>query len=187
LNTTKPVRVFVGLPVPADVRDHLEKLRLTAREATKTIPGKWVPPENWHITLTFIGSLDPAQIDRLIELLEEKYSGYQPFDALLSGVRWFPGEFKPRMIVAEVQLNAQLLAIKLRSDQAVKAMDIPPDKRSYRPHITLARFNQRLTATHLPEPASQLAGIRVDQITLYQSVPIDSGVKYVDLHNITLG
>ena len=93
-------RLFIGLEIPDDVRQTLSLLR-------GGLPGaRWIDPENYHLTLRFIGDIEPGLAHEIVSMLGRV--NRRPFEVRLDGLSSFGGR-KPRAIVASVAPSPSLL------------------------------------------------------------------------------
>jgi len=129
-------RLFVALSLPAFVRSAVTELQRSP------LPGfRWTPSERLHLTLKFIGEVEPALVDDIIEALAQIH--VEPFHLPVEGVGRFPQRGSPQ--VAWVGVGGghpRLFQLQYRIENALFAMGIEPDLRGYHPHITLARTSQ---------------------------------------------
>ena len=133
-----PVRLFVALQIPDDVRNALnrfvEPLRSLAPRA------KWVRAENLHVTLNFLGNTDPLKVNSIKNALSEIQSG-QPVTLNFRGLGFFPNERRPRVFWVGIEASTNLAAVAARIDRAIHAVGFPSEDRPFAPHLTLARFD----------------------------------------------
>jgi len=133
------VRLFVALEIPDELRAELAALQ-------SGVPGaRWVDPDNFHITLRFIGEIDGAQARDLDEMLLGIRA--PSFPVQIAGVGNF-GDAKPRVLYAAVAPNPALEHLKKKVDSAVARAGIALEGGKFRPHVTLARFSGREMAGH---------------------------------------
>jgi 2'-5' RNA ligase len=124
-------RLFAGIEIPKLVADRLSI-------AQSGLPGaRWIYPENYHLTLRFIGDVDGAVARDFIESLGEIVAA--PFDLRLEGLGSFGG-YKPRAIWAGVAPSSPLGSLQRATDRAAREAGLPPEPRNYMPHVTLARL-----------------------------------------------
>lgn len=136
------IRAFVGLPVPEDVCGTLEGAQVGLKI------GKLVPPENFHLTLAFLGE----HPEPLIEDMHDGLSGIRAaaIDVEAFGLGMF-GDAHPRAMFADVKPVEPLKVLRKKVRQAAREYGIVLEAQRFHPHITLARFNRGLT----PEDAAQ--------------------------------
>ena len=128
------IRLFVGVGLPEDVR-----LRLTA--LCGGVPGaKWVEPENFHLTLRFIGEVDEGEADDIHDALGAIRS--PRYDIALAGVRHFETSGHVHTIWVGVEKSAELMALQARVESALARVGVPRETRRFKPHVTLARLRE---------------------------------------------
>ena len=124
------MRLFVAVPLPEDIRTHLHLL-------CGGLPGmKWVPPENFHLSLRFIGEVDGGVFDDVDAALTAVHA--PRFSMTLSGVGHF-GNGRVRVLWAGVAKEPALQHLHDKVESAVVRAGLPPDGQKFTPHITLAR------------------------------------------------
>ncbi len=126
------MRLFIALPLP-------DELRALLADLGSGLPGaRWVHEDSLHLTLRFLGELDGAEAADVDEML----SGLRmtAFDLEVAGVGHFGEGRKVRSLWAGVRPNEPLNRLHDKVGQAVKRAGLAPEKRRFRPHITLARF-----------------------------------------------
>jgi 2'-5' RNA ligase len=145
-------RLFTALEIPADIAFQLSLLR-------GGLPGaRWIDPENYHITLRFIGDIDHRTADEIgRSLVRVDRPG---FHLSLSGLDAFGGR-KPHSIVACVSGSPELRELQAEHERIIQRIGLEPERRKFRPHVTLARLR---TATE-SDAATYLA-LRGDFRTL---------------------
>lgn len=124
-------RIFTALEVPFDSRHQLAAMR-------GGLPGaRWIDPENYHITLRFIGDIDDATGNDIADMLGRvRRSG---FELRFNGLHAFGGR-KPRAIVAAVVPSQPLLELQADLERLIKRLGLEPEGRKFTPHVTLARL-----------------------------------------------
>jgi 2'-5' RNA ligase len=129
-------RLFTALELPADVGFSLSMLR-------GGLPGaRWIDPENYHITLRFIGDVDERTADAVDEMLAEVRR--EPITIRLNGLSSF-GSDKPRSIYAAVEPSRQLGALQSEIERTVRRLGLAPEARKFVPHVSLARLRHAST------------------------------------------
>jgi RNA 2',3'-cyclic 3'-phosphodiesterase len=124
-------RLFTGLEIPRHVAESLAMMR-------GGLPGaRWIDPENYHLTLRFIGDIDDALARDIAGLLGRVQR--RPFELRLDGLSSFGGR-KPRALVASVTPVAPLLELQAEHERLLQRLGLEPEGRKYIPHVTLARL-----------------------------------------------
>ena len=127
-------RLFVAIDPSAPVRDALARL-------SHGVPGaKWLAPEQFHLTLRFIGEVDGGMLDEIAEALGDVEA--PAFTLALDGVGHFPPRGAPRVLWAGVDDGAALGRLHDRIEARLRQLGVAPDRRGFAPHVTLARLKQ---------------------------------------------
>jgi 2'-5' RNA ligase len=125
-------RLFTGLEVPRDVAFALSLKRGGLAGA------RWIDPENYHITLRFIGDVDGRVADEVLDSLD-RLSHSLAFDIRLTHLGAFGGD-KPRALYAGVEMNAALVQLQAAQERVLQRVGLNPEGRKFIPHVTLARL-----------------------------------------------
>ena len=124
-------RIFIGVEIPAEVVSALAGLR-------GGLPGaRWIDPENYHLTLRFIGDVDDAVARDVMQMLGGVTR--RPFEISLNGVDQFGGK-KPRAVFVAVAANGPLAELQAELERILQRIGLPPEQRKFTPHVTLARL-----------------------------------------------
>jgi 2'-5' RNA ligase len=132
------IRSFIAIELPQGLKTELAKLQTKLKVERPRI--KWVSPDDIHLTLKFLGDIEPAAVDRISQAMTEAVNGIQPFELHVAELGVFPN---PRQVqVVWVGLDGQLDVLdrlyRRLEDNMTKA-GFPPEKRGFKPHLTLAR------------------------------------------------
>ena len=122
-------RLFAGLEIPAEIGHSLSNLR-------GGLPGaRWIDPENYHVTLRFIGDIDGMSANEIASMLFRV--NRKPFEVKVQGLQSFGGR-KPRAVVASVEPSRPLIELQAELERMMQRMDLDPEGRNFTPHVTLA-------------------------------------------------
>jgi RNA 2',3'-cyclic 3'-phosphodiesterase len=124
-------RLFTALEIPSPLAFSLSLLR-------GGLPGaRWVDAENYHITLRFIGDIDQRTADEVERALTRV--DRPSFDLTLAGLDALGGN-KPHSIVASVKPTPALRDLQNEHERIIQRIGLEPERRKFRPHVTLARI-----------------------------------------------
>ena len=127
------MRLFVGLDLPWETRQRLAVM-------AGGIPGaRWVPPENYHLTLRFIGEVAKYQAEE-IDLALAGIGG-KGFALTLAGLGTFAKGGRETQLWAGLARNPALEHLQGKVEQALQRAGLAPERRRFVPHVTLARLD----------------------------------------------
>jgi RNA 2',3'-cyclic 3'-phosphodiesterase len=173
-------RVFVAAPLPPDVR-----FALNERIAELSIPGRVAPPENWHVTLRFLDTIDQVTYERFLSELERVRETFS-FPASLHGFGAFPNPRKATVFWAGIGSGAGELALlnEVVEDAAI-ASGLLPEERPFHPHLTLARIRPPVDLRDLVDEELDLSW-RCDRVVVYRSHLGRGPARYEPLDSVNL-
>jgi 2'-5' RNA ligase len=144
-------RLFTGLEIPADVASTLAFLR-------GGLPGaRWIEPEDYHITLRFIGDVDDRTAYEVADLLDGVKR--RMVDVTIRALDSFGGD-KPRAIFAAVAPSQGLSDLQSEHERLMQRVGLPPGGRKYTPHVTLARLGKDTSSRDVAHYLATRAVIR---------------------------
>ncbi|MEL7000577.1 MAG: RNA 2',3'-cyclic phosphodiesterase [Pseudomonadota bacterium] len=129
------IRAFLAIPVPEEITRMLTGIQVGLDF------GRIVPPQNFHITLVYLGEHPEPVLEDLHTLLDG--AGGQPIEIRIEGLGVF-GSARPRSLFAEVAPNKDLGGLRKRVRNAARGAGIELEQGQYRPHVALARFGNGL-------------------------------------------
>lgn len=168
------IRLFVALPLPESVRLHLSMLN-------GGVPGaRWIPSENYHITLRFIGNVENHVADDIDAALSTISTA--PFELSFSGVGYFGKASAARSLWAGIARNGALDHLQAKIEPALTRAGLAPEHRRFVPHVTLARL-KRAPSGRVEQFVADHAGFRsapitIDRFALFSSFLSSSGAIY---------
>ena len=174
-------RLFVGIRPPGDIRD----LLIDAMDDSADF--RWQDEEQLHLTLRFIGEVERPVANDLADALGKLRA--EPFELRISGV----GRFEQRnsgALWAGVEPKAPVAALAVKIERTCQAMGLEPERRTFHPHITLARWRGRRTreVQAFLERAGGLASgpFEVDRFILFESRLSRHGAHYEEVASYPL-
>ena len=128
------MRLFVGIDLPWELRHRIAALATTGIQGAR-----WVPPENYHLTLRFIGELPPhraEEIDMALSALRGK-----SLELTMAGVGTFSKGGRANILYVGVDRNPRLEHLQNKIETALQRVGLEPERRRFQPHVTLARLD----------------------------------------------
>ena len=163
----KPLRLFVAIEVSEEVRRAVSDAIVPWRDEFPQ--ARWVPEENWHVTVKFLGRTYPRLVGWVHECVEEVVSTLEPFDTGVTELGSFPSPRRARVVwVGLEDGDGRMADIALALDAALSE-GFRPEARPFQPHLTVARSDPAL---RLPEgfpTAIEPVAFEVGHVTLFRS------------------
>ena len=140
---TSVVRLFLAIDLPDHVRDHLGEVRTRLERALPKVSCTRL--ENLHITLKFLGDVDPKRVGDITESLGR--ISVSPIELSAERVECFPARGPIRIVTAAMTGTlTPLRALADAIEQRCKFLGFEREQRAYKPHVTLARARPILSA-----------------------------------------
>lgn len=162
LNATDPLsKTF--LPIYKKIKINADK---------KEISVKWVPLENFHITVSFLGDTEVDKIPRIVEVLKRVCTEFASFDLKVEDVGAFSNEHDARVLWLGIQNKRALNEFKNRLDHELQAEGLfSGEMRDYRPHLTFGRLRNPRSVKDMISPFKRksFGKIQVSEVVLYES------------------
>jgi 2'-5' RNA ligase len=186
------VRLFVALQIPDSIRNDyaalIDELRRLDGKASPKKP-KWARPENLHVTLKFIGHIDPGKLDAIRTALTGVH--------LPEGVRlhfrnigFFPNEKRPRVVWSGMDASENLALLAHDVDQQIATLGFPAEERVFTPHLTLARLDPpgiapELRAAIEKHAARDFGELQTSEFHLIESKLKPTGAEYTTIQSFS--
>ncbi len=198
--TEPKIRSFIAIELPEDVRR--QAARLSERLADGVHGVKWVVPQNLHLTVKFLGGVEPETLDQVMETVGPVAARFNPVELRLAGAGSFPPRGRPRVIWLGVQGHLDRLAgLAAAVETALEPLGFEPEGRPFSPHLTLGRVKKTrkkksrpgagldadLLRERIVEMSEAEAGeFVVRELVLFQSVLSPAGPTYTLLARFPL-
>ena len=178
-------RLFLAVPLGDDAR---HALAARIRDAVPAgLPGRAVPPRNWHLTLRFLGDVGPVAADRLAGVLDESDLG-GAFEVTWGGLGAFPRPKRATVLwVGASAGDEEMAALAAAVEEAVQRAGFAAEDRPFRLHLTLSRMRPDCDVRALLADAPP-AGVTmpVDRVVLYRSHLGRGGARYEEIEEFPL-
>lgn len=192
------MRAFVALELPEPVRR--EAVRRAAAVRDRLPEARWVRPEAIHLTLRFLGEVDPARLPALSAALVPAFAAAPRLVLALHGGGCYPPGRPARVAWTSVRVEGDaaagagpLPALQARVEAAaVGALGVEPETRPFSPHVTLARAKRPWNRAEVETFGAALAGavgepFEVDHGSLIESTLTPEGSRYRTVETFPMG
>lgn len=176
------MRLFIGIELESDMRRELTRLSKALKE--RSCGGRFVPPENFHVTLHFIGESD--DIAGAVSAMQEAVRGIRPFRLELGEYGFFEKTVSGNHRVSLVDIcgdTEELRILHETLEAALSDRGFARDMKRFRPHITLGRSVEHDELVYEELRAMELSSaMTVTGITLFESSKVKGKQVYTPLH-----
>ena len=180
------IRIFLALELPQTVRNKLSAHAELISGLDKLQQIRWLPKENYHLTLAFLGNEEYVLISNLQLKLEQVLSYKQAVPFRFSEITPFPFSGTPKIVAAMLEHSDELIQLQHNTAKCVRAFGISIECRRFTPHVTLGRlkFRSRKSLTFQPQQIF-LEGIS-EKVVIFGSNFTPKGAVYTSLREISL-
>ena len=187
-------RAFIPIELPDDIRASLAQVIDHLNSNLEGSPIRWVPADNIHLTLKFLGDMSDTNYEVMTEILTATASAHKAFEFSVGGVGAFPNIRRPRVVWVGVEAPGEMFQLQRSIDMETARLGYASEKRKFSPHLTLGRVARgasggdiRAISKLLQESKIGFLGVaRVDKIHLYRSDLKPGGAVYSRLFSAAL-
>ncbi len=180
------MRGFFALRVPDEVARALTESARALKPIAERFEPRWTRSTDMHLTLKFLGDVPDEAITELSEITRRRAAEHPPVEAMLDCVSAFPDTRRARVLVALVKADLDSLAKTLDDDAA--GFGVERERRPFRPHLTMARFQRPGNAAFVVESARlEPVPFLLSELVLFQSRRSPKGAEYVAVASEKLG
>ena len=183
-------RSFIAIDLSDEVREAVATVQNELQRSMRDV--RWVEPRGIHLTLKFLGTIDPALVETISARTREAIQGVHSFTVTVRGVGGFPNLRKPRVLWVGVQDQRSILqTMKAHIEQRLTGVGFEREARTFCPHLTLGRAKTRQAqgpAGDLIETLKHryLGDMTIREIILFRSHLKPTGPEYTRLAIIPL-
>ena len=178
--------MFVAVSVPEEAKSAIASA--VAPWRLEFSRARWTPPENWHVTLKFLGATWPRLVEWVQEQVAIVAAEASAFQTRVDGLGAFPSAGRARVLWAGLEDPDERTARLVSDLDAALAKEFRAQTRAFHPHLTVARSDPPL---HLPETFWQTRlrteVFRVDRLVLFRSHLRRPAPLYEQLASYPLG
>lgn len=170
-------RAFLAVDLEERARSAITRLTDNLKVTPWARQARWVPPENLHLTIKFLGEITPASAERLVESLGSSLASCENFEAQTEGLLTLPNRRRARVLALKVGPAERFAELAGVVEQGTNDAGFEPERRPFRAHLTLARF-QRPPSIPAKLSEGRLIRFLVREVTLFSSRLTPGGALY---------
>jgi 2'-5' RNA ligase len=180
LTISYSMRIFIAIEIPQVIRTAIAELINSLKPAANNV--RWSRPEGLHITLKFLGEVEPSRIDEVTHALSAVHST-PPFSVAIQSAGYFPNERSPRVVWLGIQAGAELPQLACSVEAALIPLGFENKQRAFSPHLTLGRVKPPGKITAVQESLQRrepllFGSFMATEFFLYESKPSRTGSVY---------
>jgi len=189
------LRTFIAIEIPQNIHTAIDRQTAALKAALGSSLVRWVPTENIHLTLKFLGEVSPANVEMLAQMLTMEASQQQPFEMRFEGLGAYPNFRHPRVLWIGIQAPAGLEGLQHGIEAASARLGYAGENRTFSPHLTIGRVRQTVQGEAMQTIRAALEGTQVGalgtaqvtNLTLFKSELKPTGAVYTRLFSAPLG
>lgn len=179
------IRAFFAICLPPDVIQHVKTVLAALQQSSlQSTQMRWSAPENWHITLQFLKTVEMDVVPELVQCVRNELAKTSALLIQLGDLELFTSSSHSRIISLHVEPEKDLAEAARLIGKGIRAAKLPTEKRPFKGHMTLARSRD---AVELPEVVVRpIPAFAATEVVLFQSKPGEHGSQYIPLSKIPL-
>src|SRR5438045_374428 len=155
------LRLFIAIPLPEKVRIEIEKAQQELRSALPESRIRWTRHEQFHLTLRFLGNVEAARSEGLVEAVRSACDGFFALNLRAESIGCFPNLRRPRVLWSQIQDHeGELIRLQQRLQTVTQGFTAEAPEEKFSGHVTLGRVKElvRHESKTLAECVSNMAG-----------------------------
>lgn len=176
-------KIFVGIQLPEGIKKRLAQ----TMEKWQDLPVKWIPVDNLHATLLFLGYVNDEDVVSVCDTIREIAQESQSFDLLFQNIALAPDEQTPRMFWLKGEESEDMKVLVEKLEHALKKTDI--EKKSFRPHVTLGRIRKEKWEVLPEKPIIDQkfsTSVPASSVEIFESIMVNGKSKFIVLESCPL-
>lgn len=176
------MRLFVGITIPKKLRARIHRAVRELRD--DGLPVRWIDPDNFHITLKFLGEVRPEAVPDIQTALGRVGRSTSAFTTAFNGFGAFPTVRRPNVLWMGVDPIPEFRCMKQDLEWSLSEVGFDTETRAFRPHVTLGRAREEGGAGAFRDLDTRLSAIsfsdeiRVHAVDLMRSQQSTTGASY---------
>lgn len=182
-------RLFIGIKIHPNQKllDFYSKLRTTLKDEQI----KWVPAENFHLTLKFLGDTPTSLVPKIIDSLKSLIVDFERFGVEVCGLGSFKKQRRTNVIWLGLKNIEILTDLAEKVDNAIGKLGFEPESRNFKAHLTLGRVKYIADENRVQELINEFGNcnfqlVDIESIELFESVLQKTWPQYYSMYKVEL-
>jgi 2'-5' RNA ligase len=188
------IRAFIAVNLSQDILERIDQVSQDLRNSMKGVPIRWVPVENIHLTLKFLGNVSTANLELLKDILGKVVSSHHACDISVGGIGAFPKPHNPRVIWIGMEVPQELVDLQHNIEIETAKLGYSREHRPFSAHLTFGRVSRNASAQDVHAIAEVLetykvgflGATRLKTVNLYRSDLKPDGAVYTPIYSAAL-
>jgi len=180
------MRLFVAVNLPDLIRTGIDQALQPLRQSVDSLGAriKWTAPEQYHMTMKFLGDCSDEQVPKIKETLQQASASSHPFAVTLAELGCFPARGKPTILWLAVKEGAETITrLAGDLDRTLEPLGFVKDPRPFSAHVTVGRVQWVSNGVKLRQALEATATLTLgpfnaESLELMQSVLSQAGPRY---------
>lgn len=175
------IRSFISINLNDALKKEINNLLMDLKKHNLDV--RWVPVENLHVTLKFLGHITDETVERVKERLYNIAPFFKPFRLSFNGIGFFPDRKRPRVVWIDISDSDVLKSLQETIEERLTEIGFEREERGFSPHLTIGRIRsfrdlEKLIGLIDTIKDRKFGSIDVDRIYLMKSDLRPGGAQY---------
>jgi 2'-5' RNA ligase len=188
------VRIFIAFSLPKQTLDAIEDLSKAFQKKFNYEYIRWIPTENIHLTMKFLGEQNKNKVDSITETIGAIATKFSVINVKMTQMNIFPNINRARGLWIEILDYGDLKHLAESIDSHLAINGFTKSKRPFHPHITIARFRSKVKRSELGKLAQNIPSsipvpvqsVVLKKLSIFESELHPSGAKHTVLSEYAL-
>lgn len=189
------IRAFIAIDLSQEILERIDQMSLDLRSRLEKVPVRWVPADNIHLTLKFLGNVSTANLEMLKEIMGNVVANHHECDISVGGIGAFPKTNNPRVIWVGMEVPQELISLQHNIEIETARLGYSREHRPFSAHLTFGRVSRNASSQDVRAIAQILdsykvgflGATRITSVYLYRSDLKPDGAVYTPIYTSALG